>query len=361
MKGSTLLLISGLSLKTKSSFSLQLSLLSIFLKRRGFNTFITDSNEFSAWAGTNSSWMNNRKFNELIHSKDARSAILLGYPEQFPFLKSITRGFPLYLWAQFSRTPEKDLLQNVIPVPLTIKTKFFLKSVKVKKIGPIIPHGVDTSVFYPLSRVDRHRLKEEWEVHDKLVVGSVGAHTPRKQFARLIRAFAYFHRQHRETALIIKTNRIKSMDGVDLKIIAEKCGVRHVTRFITGDLTPAGMRDLYNLMDLYINISEWEGFCIPIIEAMACGIPVATQPVQGPGEIVPYNDLIIHGSTVLEEKGRSFYYADPKKIGAILVKAGRTPRLLDNLGTLGRIVAEKEYDMGVIAGLWSDLINSHLP
>lgn len=359
MKENTLLLMSGLSLKTTCSFSIQLNLLATFLKRGGFNTFITDSREFSS--STASTEMDRHKFNELIHSTDTRSAILLGYPEQFPFLKWKTQGIPLYLWAQFSCTPGKDSLQNVIPVPLTKKTKQFLKSARIKNVGPVIPHGVDTSEFYPLSCNERHRLKKEWKVHGKLAVGSVGMHTSRKQFSRLIEAFAYCQGQHREAVLIIKTNRRISLDGVDLKRIAEKFGVMHVTHFITRDLTPAEMRELYNVMDLYVNVSEWEGFCIPIIEAMACGIPVATQPVQGPGEIVPYDELIIHDSTVLREKGRSLYYADPKKIVEILSKAAHAPGLLKDLGTLGRKEAEKKYDMRIIAGLWSSLINTHFP
>jgi glycosyltransferase involved in cell wall biosynthesis len=359
MKEISLLLMSGLSMKTTNSFSLQLNLLSKFLKRRGFNTSITSSREFST--GTTSPEKEGHKFNELLHSTDTRSAILLGYPEQFPFLKWKTPGFPLFLWAQFSCTPDKDSLQNVIPVPLTKKTKLFLKNAHVKNVGPIIPHGVDTSELYPLPCIDLHRLKKEWKAQGKLVVGSVGAHTSRKQFARLIEAFANFQGQHREAVLIIKTNRRISLDGVDLKRIAVKFRVTHVTHIITRDLTPAEMRELYNVMDLYVNVSEWEGFCIPIIEAMACGIPVVTQPVQGPGEIVPYDELIIHDSTVCKEKGRSLYYADSQKIVEILAKAAHAPGFLKDLGTLGRKETEKKYDMRIIAGLWSSLIKAHLP
>jgi len=46
---------------------------------------------------------------------------------------------------------------------------------------------------------------------------------------------------------------------------------------------------------VYMNLSEWEGFGIPVIEAMSCGLPVLTHGLQGPGEIVPYTETLAAG------------------------------------------------------------------
>ena len=43
---------------------------------------------------------------------------------------------------------------------------------------------------------------------------------------------------------------------------------------ITGMVSPDELIAQYNKADLFLCMSEHEGFCIPIIEAMYCGIPV---------------------------------------------------------------------------------------
>jgi glycosyltransferase involved in cell wall biosynthesis len=35
-----------------------------------------------------------------------------------------------------------------------------------------------------------------------------------------------------------------------------------------------GMVDLYNLADVYVDASSCEGFCLPNVEALACGVPL---------------------------------------------------------------------------------------
>lgn len=90
------------------------------------------------------------------------------------------------------------------------------------------------------------------------------------------------------------------------------------------------MRALYGVMYLYINLSEWEGFCIPVIEAMACGVPVAAQPIQGPAEIFPYQDLIIPESSIHEEEGRVFLHARPDAVAGFMHGVSNNTALLKN-------------------------------
>ena len=54
------------------------------------------------------------------------------------------------------------------------------------------------------------------------------------------------------------------------------------------------MVDLYNLVDLFVFPSLYEGFGLPVIEAMACGTKVVSSnasslPEVG-GEVIPYFD-----------------------------------------------------------------------
>src|SRR5258706_9646897 len=44
--------------------------------------------------------------------------------------------------------------------------------------------------------------------------------------------------------------------------------------------------DYYNMLDIFVNISEYESFGVSVIEALACGIPVVVTDVGGLKEIV---------------------------------------------------------------------------
>jgi glycosyltransferase involved in cell wall biosynthesis len=44
--------------------------------------------------------------------------------------------------------------------------------------------------------------------------------------------------------------------------------------------------DYYRMADVFVFPSRWETFGIVMIEAMACGTPVAAYPVQGPLDVV---------------------------------------------------------------------------
>jgi glycosyltransferase involved in cell wall biosynthesis len=286
---------------------------------------------------------------------------LLGYPDQFPFLQEAPNlPIPFFLWTQVSNLIDPSSIGKALPVPLTAKTAFFLEKSGLKYIGPIIPHGVDCVCYRPLSGADRTKARSMFGIRERFVIGTVGAHTIRKRLDRVVDAFARFLQRGYDGALLIKTDRTLSLDEIDLEALAKRSGVDHMVSFITQELSDEEMNELYNAMNLYINLSEWEGFCIPVIEAMACSIPVASPQIQGPGEILSYNDLLIKKGIVEREEERALFLADPKEAAEILVKAYEQRTLLKQLGERGRREAEQKYDIRIVVQRWEDLISGVL-
>ena len=351
------LLLSGHKPEQKTSFSRQLRLLALFLNKRGVKTHLKGPGIGST---TDNGVVEQKDFeniSELIRETGAAAAILLGYPDQFPFLHMENiPSIPFFLWAQFSRPPGPESIGTSIPVPLTEKTKTFLIDSDIRNTGPVIPHGADTSVFTQMQVKERNRRRNEWGLKNRFVIGAIGANTLRKQFKSIIETFARFYRQRQEGFLLIKTDRAVSIDGIDLQLLAKKSGAQKAVKIITDELTDHQLCRVYNMMDIYLNLSEWEGFCIPVIEAMACGIPVSAQPIQGPGEIIPYKDLIIPGSSVIREEGRVLYHADPDAASRLLLNASQNPLLLKNLSERGKREAGKRFDIRTVAAQWEKLI-----
>jgi glycosyltransferase involved in cell wall biosynthesis len=99
---------------------------------------------------------------------------------------------------------------------------------------------------------------------------SLGTLEPRKNFTGLIEA--YNRSPVRETHhLIIAGGKGWLYDDIfaaaDTSPVA---GRIHLTGFVADDDLPA----LYSLADIFAYPSHYEGFGIPVIEAMACGTPV---------------------------------------------------------------------------------------
>jgi glycosyltransferase involved in cell wall biosynthesis len=189
-------------------------------------------------------------------------------------------------------------------------------------------------------------------------VGTVAANTTRKKFGRMIDAFSLFKQERPEAGLIIKTDRPVSHDEFDLPRYARLKKMSGCIRIVYGKYDVVEMRDLYRSMDLYLNLSEWERFCIPVIEAMACGVPVACQPIQGPGELVPYEELLIGGGERRYEGETLLIEPDPRRAAEMLSKACADRALLERLADAGREKVMEHYRIESVARRWLELVSA---
>lgn len=132
-----------------------------------------------------------------------------------------------------------------------------------------VPPGIDTERFRP---VDEIHPAVEPNRETILVVSRLD---PRKGIDKAIHAFAQLDRPNAEL-LIGGTGRLES----SLMELATELGVREDVRFL-GFVPDEEMVSLYASVDLFVLPSEYEGFGIVFMEAMACGTPVVGTDVGG--------------------------------------------------------------------------------
>jgi glycosyltransferase involved in cell wall biosynthesis len=102
----------------------------------------------------------------------------------------------------------------------------------------------------------------------------VGTLEPRKNLATLVRAFAALHRRGRARRLLLVGQLGWKVAGLLREIEALGLGADVQ---LPGYVPEADLPALYNLARALVFPSIYEGFGLPVVEAMACGLPVVTS------------------------------------------------------------------------------------
>lgn len=102
----------------------------------------------------------------------------------------------------------------------------------------------------------------------------VGRVVPNKCFEDIIRAFAYFQRyiNHRARLVIVGEHRTFSPYYDALQKLATGLQVDGI--HFAGHVTNAELRAYYDTADAFVCMSEHEGFCVPLFEAIHKNLPV---------------------------------------------------------------------------------------
>ena len=100
----------------------------------------------------------------------------------------------------------------------------------------------------------------------------------RKNTVRLIEAFAEFARAHREGwKLVLAGKRFWGKDGIDAALRNRDLRGRVVE---IGYVSDEDQPLLFSAAEMFVFPTLWEGFGLPILEAMACGTPTVSSNVS---------------------------------------------------------------------------------
>jgi glycosyltransferase involved in cell wall biosynthesis len=112
----------------------------------------------------------------------------------------------------------------------------------------------------------------------------VGRLTPHKRQDLVIRAFARWREQESAGRLVLVGTPLSPDFAAELAGLAEALAPGAV-HFETG-LSAAQLWGRYQAADVFLCLSEHEGFCIPLLEAFHFGVPVIARDAGAVGEVV---------------------------------------------------------------------------
>lgn len=210
-----------------------------------------------------------------------------------PLIVAIQDVIPLRLnegGEQFANEVRKTLLQLSRRAQKVITISEFSKSEIAelldldRKVIEVIPNGVDTNHFKPLDtrcRESASACLRHLKIESPYLL-CVGGNTQRKNKARLVQAFELLKARYKipHTLVLAGSNSFER----DVLDSIENCSYRDNIVSV-GYLSQEQSLQVLQQAEVLVFPSTYEGFGLPPLEAMACGIPVAMSNVSAMPEV----------------------------------------------------------------------------
>jgi glycosyltransferase involved in cell wall biosynthesis len=214
-------------------------------------------------------------------------------------------------WYSFARMQRR--VARRLPAILTVSEAAKRDIVTRCGISPdrvrIVSNGVDPVVFAPRPDIARR---------PGAIITTASADIPIKGLATLLEAVAKL-RTERPVELVVVG---KPGMGSPTPALIERLGLAQSVRFVSG-VDESALAELYARAEVAVVPSHYEGFSLPAIEAMACGVPVVATTGGALPEVVGR-----HGETALLVPPADAQ-ALAATIGAALDDAGLRSRMGD--------------------------------
>ncbi len=182
----------------------------------------------------------------------------------------------------------------------------------------VVPHGV-APVFHPRPRDEVAAARQKYALVEKYFL-AVGTVEPRKNLAAVVAALDPVRRTRPEVGLaIVGAPGWGTRPLVDrLRSGAASSGARYLGRVPDADLAA-----LYSGALALVYPSLFEGFGLPVLEAMACGCPVVTSARGGLAELARDAAVCVDPLAVADIAAAMARIADDEVLRRQLRRRGR--------------------------------------
>lgn len=196
----------------------------------------------------------------------------------------------------------------------------------------VIYAGIDSRYKILNTIDDEVAIRRKYNLKDKFIMCTGGA-DPRKNMNELVVAYSKLpDNLKKEYKLAIVCSLNKDAE----KQIKETARTNKVyDRVVITNFIPFGhLLKLYNMASLMAFPSQYEGFGLPVVEAMACGTPVLTSNNSSLGEIAKTSAILV----------------DPFNIESI------TNGMIEALNTLNSVELKNEREKCVSTYTWANTV-----
>jgi glycosyltransferase involved in cell wall biosynthesis len=179
------------------------------------------------------------------------------------------------------------------------------------------------SFFKPLDEVSKQQTKQKYTAGKDYFI-NVGSLHPRKNIPNLIRAFSLFKKEsNSDLKLVLAGPNYWGVSEVH-KVISETNLKDDV--IFTGRLADEELNLVLGSAFALTFVPYYEGFGIPLIEAMQTNVPIITSNVTSMPEIAGDAALLINPLEVLELKNAMMQLLEKPELRADLILKGNSQK-----------------------------------
>jgi glycosyltransferase involved in cell wall biosynthesis len=158
--------------------------------------------------------------------------------------------------------------------------------------------GIESATVIPLLLELPAHVERRDTPSSSPVILSVGRLAPNKKLDDVIKAFALFQRHKAPSAsLVLVGTNVGDTYRPALESLVAEIGVERVT--FTGPISSRARDTWYRRADAYLAMSVHEGFCAPLLEALAHGVPVVARRAGAVPETLGGAGLLVDGDLAL--------------------------------------------------------------
>ncbi len=215
---------------------------------------------------------------DILHAHYATSYGLVGALTDFHPLVISCWGSDVMKFPNKNFVAKSILKYNFKKADLLCATSHTIEdyiNVVIKTPVSVIPFGINIEEFKP------KQVASLFNVND-FVLGSIKPLESLYNIDILIKSFAKLLPTYDNLKLLVIG------EGAELNTLKELCknlGIFEKVIF-TGRIPFKEISNYYNMIDVLVNISEYESFGVSVVESMACGTPVVVTNVGGLKEVV---------------------------------------------------------------------------
>jgi len=205
------------------------------------------------------------------------------FPEEYP--NRVAKGYYRFMFPIALRKSKR-----IIAISESTKRDLIeLHKISPEKIS-VIYQGVDSRFYQDMSNEKNSMLKPLYVDGDFALF--VGLTRPRKNVDRLVRAFAKVLPSLKTGAKLVLAGKIDTR-FLDVRRLAERLNISDSVVQL-GFVSENQLLALYKTACCFVFPSLYEGFGLPVLEAMAAGTPVITSRVSSLPEVAGDAALLVN-------------------------------------------------------------------
>ncbi len=270
---------------------------------------------------------------ELQHTVGAASREKMGLAADSGVVKMFTR---LRAWSAAR-------VDRYVAISADIRARLAAEHIDLHRIRHI-PNGIDTSRFVPADSAQRSTLRKQLGLpKDRLLLIYTGRIALSKGVMMLLEAWRDIAPHRPEAHLVLVGDGADSLDDCEAQArdFVRSGGIADRTTF-TGAV--ANVHEYLRACDVFVFPSEYEGFGLSILEAMAVGLPMVCTRVGVAADLereVGIELLVPPNQTALFARALSRLLGDAQ--------------LRESLGRRAAQIVAGRYSMSIVARLHSEL------